>query len=233
MTDVLIIHYNTPELTAAAIRSLWKQTPQSRVTVFDNSDKRPFEAMDGVCVLDNTKGQFVEWDKWLLQFPDKQPSPENNWGSAKHCYSVELCFDRFPDGFVLMDSDVLIKKDITPLCDKNKAFVGRIHCNTRNFGFRVERLCPFICWINTALLRPYGVRYFNADKMWKLHQWKPGDTSLGCHDTGAWFLEQVRKTGLPYSNIEILDYIVHYRSASWRKPNGHLEWLHQHRNLWE
>ena len=49
--DVLIIHYNTPELTAAAIRSLWKHTPGARVTVFDNSDKRAFD--NAQCTMHN------------------------------------------------------------------------------------------------------------------------------------------------------------------------------------
>ena len=43
--NVAIVHYNTPELTEAAIRSLWKNTPDAAVTVFDNSDRRRFRAM--------------------------------------------------------------------------------------------------------------------------------------------------------------------------------------------
>lgn len=38
---VAIVHYNTPKLTAAAVRSLWKHTPGVRVTVLDNSDRLP------------------------------------------------------------------------------------------------------------------------------------------------------------------------------------------------
>lgn len=237
--DVLIIHYNTPELTEAAVRSLWKHTPKARVTIFDNSDKRPFDASRFTLhdirftYIDNTRGQVVNWEEWLALFPNKEPALENDWGSAKHCYSVEMCYDRFPNGFVLMDSDVLVKKDITPMCDETKAFVGRIHCNTRNFGFHINRLCPYLCWINTPLLKPYRVRYFHPDKMWKLHRWKQGDTSKGCHDTGAWFLDQALRTGLPYEDMEIMDYIVHFKAASWRKPGGHVEWLRKHQELWK
>ncbi len=94
MIDVLIIHYNTPELTAATINSLWKHTPNARVTVFDNSDERPFSPIgldrlnkpnreNGLFTLvDNTRGQIVDWDQWLTQFPNKMPCPENNRGSA-------------------------------------------------------------------------------------------------------------------------------------------------------
>lgn len=239
MIDVLIINYNTPELTEAALRSLWKHTPDARVTLFDNSDKLPFthgskfpdSNSSLFTYIDNTQGQIVEWEQWLGQFPDKQPSPENAWGSAKHCYSVELCFDRFPDGFILMDSDVLIKKDITPLCDPTQAYVGRISCNTRNFGFRIERICPFICWINTPLLHRYDIRYFNAEKMWKLHRWVKGSTARGCHDTGAWLLEECRNHRLPGRDIDINGYITHLRGGSWRGKSA-TEFLKENRNLW-
>ena len=53
--NVAIVHFNTPELTEAAILSLRKQTGMRYdVMVFDNSDRRPFTAkMDGVTIIDN------------------------------------------------------------------------------------------------------------------------------------------------------------------------------------
>lgn len=228
--DVLIIHYNTPELTSACVKSLWKHTPNAKVTIFDNSDKRPFPTDDfpTITYLDNTQGQIVNWDEWLATFPNKEPCPENNYGSAKHCYSVELCYDMFPNGFVLMDSDVLIRQDITPLCDKKKAFVGRIHCNTRHLGVTINRLCPWICWINTPMLKKHNIRYFNPDKMWKLH----ANQKNSYYDTGAWLLMATLDVELPYDDIEIFDYIVHLRAASWHKFKGHNEWLNKYNDLW-
>lgn len=233
--DCLIIHYNTPELTSAAILSLWKHTPQASVTLFDNSDNRPFPIKEfpQVRYIDNTNGQIVNWVEWLKQFPNKQPCRENNYGSAKHCYSVEKCFDLFEDGFVLMDSDILIKQDISPICDATKAFVGRIHCNTRPFGFVINRLCPWFCWINTQMIREYNIRFFNPRNMWKLHVWQPQITLNGCYDTGAWFLEEVQRNGLPYTNLEIKDFIEHFRAASWKSTFGHKEWLEYHKVLWK
>ena len=74
---VAIIHYNTPELTEAAILSLRKHGGEDyHVTVFDNSAEatdqktgekypaRPFTAkMEGVTVIDNTRGQIIDFDK--------------------------------------------------------------------------------------------------------------------------------------------------------------------------
>jgi hypothetical protein len=65
---VAIVSYNTPELIAAAIMSLRKHGGQDwRVVVFDNSDERPFTCkMKNVEVVDNTKGQIIDFDKeWL------------------------------------------------------------------------------------------------------------------------------------------------------------------------
>ncbi len=88
-----IVHYNTPELTEAAIKSLWKQTGNRyEVTLLDNSDRRPFTAkMDGVTVIDNTKGQVIDFEKELEKYPDKcwALAHKSNYGSAKHMMSVQ------------------------------------------------------------------------------------------------------------------------------------------------
>ena len=229
---VLIVHYNTPELTAAAIRSLWKHTPEAKVTIFDNSDKQPFccdeiAAYGEVEVIDNTKGQRVDWERWLLQFPGRKNTTANNWGSAKHCYSVDLCMDRFPDGFILMDSDVLVKRDVSDIVDHSKAFVGEECAATRKFP--VPRLMPMLCWLNTPMLKEKGIRYFNAAKMWKLTGYSPE-----CfYDTGAWFLEAVRASGLPYRKIVLNDYILHFGSGSWKQRKNHLKWINENRRLWD
>ena len=59
--NVCTVNFNTPELTRAAILSLWKHTPGCQVTVFDNSDRLPFGTMDGVRVIDNTRGRVVDF----------------------------------------------------------------------------------------------------------------------------------------------------------------------------
>ena len=230
--DVLIIHYNTPELTAAAIQSLWKHTPNARVTVFDNSDQRPFGQIQNsklFTLIDNTKGQIVDWQKWLDSYPNKIPTPENNWGSAKHCYSVEVCMDRLPNGFVLMDSDVLIKQDISDLVDASVPWKGGTHCNTRRFDVNIKRVIPFLCWINTPLLKQHGIRYYNGAKMWNMVRREPD-----CHyDTGAWLLEACNKAGLKGAKIDIKPYIEHFAHGSWRSKKDPLAWLDEHKELWD
>lgn len=237
--EVLIIHYNTQELTEAAIKSLWKHTPSAKVTVFDNSDKKPF-SRDGLdsqlspldsqlSIIDNTRGQVVDWKAWLAQFPDKRNTTANDWASAKHCYSVELCMDRYPDGFVLMDSDVLIKKDISSIIDKSQAFAGELGDGTKKFP--VRRVMPMLCWINTPLLKQHGIRYFNAAKMWKLISKSPE-----CYyDTGAWLLEAVQTAKLPYGTVVLNEYVEHYGHGSWNRSRKKTPamWIKEHAALWQ
>ena len=56
-------------MTTAAIRSLWKHHPDCRVVIFDNSDKEPFghseEPLGTVAVIDNTRGQLIDFEKEL------------------------------------------------------------------------------------------------------------------------------------------------------------------------
>lgn len=118
---IAIIHFNTPELTEACIQSIRKQGCYWPVVVFDNSrdvvwpadeglpertlNARPFSTqIKGVKVIDNTKGQQVDFDKALQAFPDKH-NPHgavNGWGSDVHMMSVEKLFELLPDGFVLV-----------------------------------------------------------------------------------------------------------------------------------
>lgn len=227
--DVVIIHYNTPELTEAAIKSLNKTTEGCHVIVFDNSDERPFvNTFDNVEVIDNTKGQIIDFDSWLDTFNDKEPSPGNNYGSAKHCYSVQWIIDHRKNPFILMDGDILLQEDISALWDVEQAFIGRISCNTRRFGCVVNRVEPWLCYINVKMMRQYGFSYFNGRKMWNLVSDAPNDH----YDTGAWFLEEVLRLGLPYREIDNKYYCIHLRHGSW-KPKKIQEWLNQNRKLWE
>ena len=119
--DIAIIHFNTPELTRATIESVRKHTPGCRFTVFDNSDKRPFVPMSGVKVFDNTKGQIIDFDAMLARYP-KRRSTMYYHASAKHIACVDYLFDVLTEGFVLLDSDVLVKADISRFFDVQAAW---------------------------------------------------------------------------------------------------------------
>ena len=217
--EVLIVHYNTSELTKAAVLSVWKHTPDARITVFDNSDRKKFVHMDGVNIIDNTEGAVLDFEKMIESFPNRKPS-DNGYGSAKHCYTVDYCMDLFEDGFVLLDSDVLVKKDISCLFDENVMWVGEPH-TTKKHPVKIPRIYPFCCFINTRKCRENGIRFFNPNYMWQL-----SDSEIGrWYDTGAWFYNATR--GYPSRTILVNEYVVHFGGASFRKLTGNApeEWL--------
>lgn len=231
--NVLIVNYNTTALTSAAIRSLWKHTPGCRVTVFDNSDRKPFaptvELHGPLEVIDNTHGQIIDFERWLDSFPDKEPSPGNNYGSAKHCYSVQWVIDHSDDPFALMDSDVLIKQDITPFFEHtNCAWAGQLGENVRRrFGYDIQKLQPFLCWLNVPLLREHNISYFNPEYMWNLTTKKPNHR----YDTGAWLNRAVSAAGLPVYQLPLNEYILHLGHGSWRDKDTRA-WLRENKHLW-
>ena len=118
---VAIIHFNTPELTEACILSIRKHGGRNyRVVVFDNSDTRPFRIqMSGVEVMDNTKGEILNFDAMLEAYPHRDRSigcaKGCDFGSAKHMMTVQKLWELLPDGFVLVESDVLLKASIDHL----------------------------------------------------------------------------------------------------------------------
>ena len=228
--NVCTVNFNTPELTRAAIRSLWKHTPGCRVTVFDNSDRRPFGSMDGVRVIDNTRGQVIDFDALLQQVPAKADSG-NNWGSAKHCRTIQELFSFFPDGFVLIDSDILIKQDISVFFDPDRIYVGEENITPYRHRHKIPRLLPFLCWINVEMCRQRGIGYYDPDRCWMLH---PAGRIQSWYDTGASFLEDCRISGAPAKSLRLDDYILHLKGASWTgRQHSAGEWLEQHRDLYE
>lgn len=226
--DVLIVHYNTPELTSATIKSLNKTTEGCHVIVFDNSDKKPFvNDFDNVEIIDNTEGQIIDFDSWLATFPNKV-DVYNNWASARHCYSVQWIVNKRKNPFVLMDSDVLITSDISCFWDSENVFVGQVAPHRGRFNITVSRVLPFLCYINVPMMKSNGVSYFKYPYMWALTSEKP----YVAYDTGCWFLENCKQANLPSKKVNLKDYAIHFRHGSW-KDNDYAKWLKENESLYK
>ena len=162
-----IVHYNTPELTQATILSLRKHGGMLwRVVVFDNSDKRPFTTtLEGVEIIDNTKGQIIDFEQELAKYPNRQNrfAKVSGYGSVKHMLSVQYLWSVLPDGFVLMDSDILLTRDINFLWNEQFAACGKVEWFERNSKEK-NRLCPFLCYMNVPKLTANGARYFDPQR---------------------------------------------------------------------
>lgn len=235
-----IVHFNTPELTEAAVLSLRKHCGEDwRVVVFDNSDKRPFKKrMKGVQVIDNTKGQVIDFEAELAKFPNKcwELARKSNYGSAKHMMSVQKLWELLPDGFLLMESDLLLRKDISFLWNPDYAATGKVQW-FHGRSIEKDRLLPFLCYMNVPLLVENGAKYYDPTRCWAL---QPGGRKNpnNWYDTGAPLLEEIintkpQLTARLYPDLDT--YWCHYTGGSWRQGDvgNQKAWLEQHRDLWE
>lgn len=238
--EIAIVHFNTPELTAACIQSLRKHDGEDfRVTVFDNSDERPFKKrMKGVRVIDNTKGQIIDFEAELAKFPDKQEHvrKSSNYASTKHQLSVQKLFELLPEGFILLDSDILLKKPVGFLWDEKYAAVGAVQRRQPSYKVEINRLLPMLCYLNVPKLVENGARYFDPKRTFGL---LPDELDRNnWYDTGAVILEDIRNTkpqlvALVYSNLTPC--YEHYRHGSWKKNDkeNQLKWLDERSDLWK
>lgn len=229
--NIVIIHYNTPFLTECLVRSINLFVKDAIIYILDNSDDQPFTAdFDNVLLIDNTKGEIIDFDALLKKYPNKNKShgKVNGWGSAKHCYSVEKCMEIIKDGFILLDSDVLLKKDISDLFDENNIYAGEIITQPSS---SIKRVLPFITYINTKMCLENNVHYFDDNYMHGLCKSSEADK----YDTGAALFINASKH--KHKDIKYSDYVLHYGHGSWDKkgfkpvctPN---EWLDIHKKLW-
>ena len=209
MANILIVNFNTQNLTEACIKSVNKFSPGCNIYVFDNSDKEPFvNTFENVTVLDNTKGLIIDFDEWLGKYPSSKKSREATkiHGSAKHCYTIEKCISLIPDGFILLDSDVLLKKDVTELIDEDCAYVAAVENEPRT---TIKRVVPFVCYINSKMCLENDIHFFDENYMHGLMKTIKGER----YDTGAAFYIHAKK----YKTREINyhDYVVHFKGGSW------------------
>ena len=237
--NIAIVHYNTPTLTRCLIKSIEKFTPGCKIYVFDNSDTLPFNSagLDNVIVFDNTKGQIINFDRWLENYPKRFSSngKVNKWGSAKHCVSVEKCMSLIKENFILMDSDVLLKKDLSDLFDPGCIYVGEVVTQPRS---TIKRVLPYICFINVEQCLKNRIHYFDENRMHGLCCNKI-NKAADSYDTGAGFFIQCGN--LRKREIKTEDYVVHYSGASWQeekeKKYKHAftpkQWLNRYGKLWK
>ena len=232
--NIVIVHYNTPHLTECLVRSINLFVKDAVIYIFDNSDKLPFTAtFDNVTVLDNTKGQIIDFNKWLGQYPKRNLSHGrvNEWGSAKHCYSVEKCMELIGDSFFLLDSDILLKKDISELADDECIYVGETVTQPLS---TIKRILPFLCYINVNMCKENNVHYFDRNYMHGL-SYTVNNSSADKYDTGAGFYMGASK--FKHKDIKLNDYIVHYGHGSWNKRGYKPQctpdkWIMGNKRLW-
>ena len=238
---IAIVHYNTPELLEAEIKSIRKQMGDGyQIVILDNSDQRPFtKRMKGVKVINNRKQQLINFDKELEKYPERCPdlAYKGNFASVKHMMSVQYLMDEvLKDGFILMDSDILLIRDIGYIWDEKFAAGGRIIWYKGRAPYH-DRLQPYVCYLNVPMLREAGIKFYEPTRCWGL---MPGGTqnSNNLYDTGASLLEDIVNSKPKvwcrnYQDLE--DDYVHFANASYSHNilDHHKEWLETYKHLYE
>ena len=250
---VAIINFNTPELVEACILSIRKHGCYWPVVVFDNSrsvvfppgdgmeermiDAHPFRRkMHGVTVIDNTHGKVIDFDAALQAFPEKHipHGSVNGWGSDTHMMTVEKLWELLPEGFILVESDVLVKTDIRSLWREEYSFCAYVQKRQEGNRFGRGRILPMLCYFNVPRFRAEGVHYFDPNRSWMLHQGE--ENPLNWYDTGASLLEDVlsHRPRLKGLHVDIRPMIVHLGGGSYigNSIRKQAEWLKMHESLW-
>lgn len=246
---VAMIHFNTPEITEAAVQSIRKHGGEKyEIVIFDNSadstttlgtnHARPFTAkLPGVTVIDNTKGQVIDFDKFLAEYPDREPywAMLSNFGSAKHIRTVQELWRLIPQGFVLLEGDAILTKPIDWMWREEFAVVAKVAWKNGN-KISIARYMPYLMYMNVPKLVAKGVSFFDPKRCWALQK---GEMTRGnWYDTGASLLEDVinGKPELVGWNVkELTDYYAHYDGGSWKKCDMGNQVMFLKRNLrhWE
>ena len=250
---VAIINFNTPELVEACILSIRKHGCYWPIVIFDNSrsvvfspgdgmEERVIEAhpfrrkMHGVTVIDNTGGKVIDFDAALQAFPEKHipHGSVNGWGSDTHMMTVEKLWELLPEGFILVESDVLVKTDIRSLWREEYSFCAYVQKRQEGNRFGRGRILPMLCYFNVPRFRAEGVHYFDPNRSWMLHQGE--ENPLNWYDTGASLLEDVlsHRPRLKGLHVDIRPMIVHLGGGSYigNSIRKQAEWLKAHEPLW-
>lgn len=210
-----IVNYNTTDYIHLLVSSIHKFVKSFKydIWIFDNSDKEKLvldKSWKDVHIIDNTKGQLINYDKEVYKYCNKEKSEVFvGFISVKHALAVQYglnCPD-ISDDFILCDSDVVLKKDIDFINDKF-ACIGKIRYDGRN----IPRLLPFLCYINKRTYRKYGLTYFDPTRFHGCIL--PDGSSRTGYDTGGCLFEDIVCKGLEYRTVDIFEYCVHFGSGS-------------------
>lgn len=216
------VNYNTPELLEALVESIRKNSPSiSRIVVFDNSDKSPFYATtekDGlkIEVIDNSNDKVVDYGS--VKAFNGESIRGGSYGSAMHSMAIQYLIENVGPGFILLDSDVLVKKDLSPIFDDRCVFKGSIGISSKRFSkLRVE---PYCSYLNSSMIRKLGIRYHSNKHI-------IGLTKRCRYDTGAFFYEQCMATSLRWEKIDPQEYVVHLKGATWMSREDRISYFLQ------
>lgn len=203
--------YNTPHITMTMLKS-WKEingNVSNQLYLVDNSvDESTVELL---------KNNDIEYARSI---------------GGKHFEGVQHILSNVKTKYALLvDTDVIFKKDITPILEMfikgEYAIMGEV-CGDRGGQPLFPRIHPWFCFIDVEKIRNRRIAFVNPRKLTLTNSWgyhgndaldngRPGRK----YDVGATFLEDIMQSGLKAYNIKLdPEYYFHYEGMSWRGSSG-------------
>ena len=208
-----IVHYNTPELITCCISSVNKQYNNAEIIVFENSDKYKFvNNFDNVKIIDNSNGQILNFENEIQKFMKinnlsndvlLRQKKASNFGTFKHSITIQWLIDNINEDFILLDSDILMKKPLPKLENEQICIAD----------YNENRIYPYIIHLNTKLVKENNLVFCDYEHILPTK-------ILESYDTGGYFRTEIFKKQLKINKIDLEDYIVHFGNGSWRKTNS-------------
>lgn len=145
-------------------------------------------------------------------------------GDTDHSLNIQYLLDNIEcDNFILLDNDIIIKKDIIDFCDDNYITCCKLF-NTRVPGNPESKRCmPHIQYINKKMFIEQNMVYFKYDivenykHVGKIIQHNGIDHLTYHFPTGSILYDQIIKKNLPMLEIDDNEYCIHYGSGNIRK----------------
>ena len=199
--SILTCNYNTPDITKNMLRSL---------------DRTSTCISDRVYVMD-TSPISGKLSHHLLTDVVIQNLPDYSHGKAVN-YALNFIES---DHILLIDSDVIFYKDITPIYEKFKeggyTLLGNVS-GDRGGKSLYPRVDPWFCFINRRHLVENGILFFDEERTLK------SKNKDRIYDVGSTMFEDVLNANLKIANFNAENkYFKHYEGMSWRvqKYNPH------------
>ena len=216
-----IVNFNTTQLTNACIKSIIKNVKSLKyhIIVVDNSTQDQKFKLDPeidkalITIFDNTKGQLINLDSFVEMFGKVQVNKKiKTHPSLRHSLTIQWMLDNIDtDDFILMDSDVIVKKDFSCFVDQEFITSGEIYIDKNPNGWK-PRIRPFLQYLNVNKIRKNKMTFLDPNR---IHE---GLSFAGNHyDTGASFYEDCISRKMKIKEIPISDYIIHFGAGSYLK----------------
>ncbi len=168
-------------------------------------------------LLNSTINFSLDFDEYIADTGNDctYPHADVHLQNFSHGEAVNYAFDGIDTDYVLLvDSDVLIRKDITPIFEKFKksgaALLGNVS-GDRGGKILHPRVDPWFCLINLKLLKEHKISFFDPIRT------KESRGTEIVYDVGSTMFEDVMKNDLNVINFNGEEtYFKHYEGMSWR-----------------